>query len=304
MELEPSLSSRSRLHDVVNQSLEIRQYQRAHDLVGRALAEDPESAELHALRARIHLQQDKPADAERSAREALRIDPGDVFAKGILARATMLQGKNRESEGHFLDLLRRDASDTNSLLGYSSLQYRVGDLDKAEELVREVLRVDSTEASALRLLASIRLAQGAERDAAAAAATGLTLRPNKNVAHLSAGIAAFHRFRPFRARRLLREALRLDPEDASTQDAFREVDKNCRWPFVPYYWFTLVIKRVPGGVFGAWGVFVAFLYLSSAVGVPTPIRTVVAISYLLLCVYTWLTRPLMRLWVRLFPATL
>ncbi|MGE3166600.1 MAG: tetratricopeptide repeat protein [Planctomycetota bacterium] len=304
MERPSSQSSRSRLFEVVHQNLEIRQYGRAHELIERALAEEPDAASLHALRALVFLRQSRPADAEAAAREALLLDPEETAATRVLARSTMLQGRNRESEAHFLELLRRDPTDVDALCGYAWLQNSVGELEKAELLVREALRIAPTDADAQNLLSIVQLARGSSKQATLSNQVGLRLSPDDEVSHLAAAAAAFERFQPFRARRHVREALRIDPENTDTQEAFHDIDKHCRWPFLLYYGFGKLCGKIPGGALSVWAAVVAFVFLSDSLGVPRAVVVGISLGYLGLCVYTWLASPLMKVWVRLFPARL
>lgn len=107
--------------------------------------------------------------------------------------------------------------------------------------------------------------------------------------------------RPFQARRLLRDALRLDPTSKELESAWLEADRCCRWLYLPAYYFGLLSERLPGKQFLVWAIFVGFLMTARQLQWPSQTWAPVALVYLAFCIYTWIADPLVKLWTKLVP---
>ena len=105
---------------------------------------------------------------------------------------------------------------------------------------------------------------------------------------------------PFAAKRHLREALRLDPSDSEAEAAFLEADRATRWIYLPMYYWTLLVIRLPGRQFAVWGAVMAFAFLAPRFGLGD-VRLAVLGVYLVFAIYTWLALPLVKVWTRLRP---
>jgi tetratricopeptide (TPR) repeat protein len=183
---------------------------------------------------------------------------------------------------------------------YASLMLKTGHPDKAERLAREALRIDADLQSAHGMLGLV-LAERREKQAAHGHAEhSLALDPGHEGAHAAMGVTLLRTGHPLRARAHLREALRLDP-DPETEELFLQADKCARWIYLPMYWWTLLIDRLPGKQFTVWGVVVGGLVVAPALGVPDRLIVVVAIAYIAFVVYTWVADGLVAAWVRMRP---
>lgn len=166
-------------------------YDQALQTFDRALALTPEDADLHVWRARVLLNQNKPAlahraldaavrlepelpdavsaramvfyretkwaEAEATAREAMALDSDDLTAQNILSHSLMMRGRQQESEAHIRSRLERDPENdmTHVAAGYAAL--RRGDHENAATHFSEALRLDpDNEAAREGLLTSFR----------------------------------------------------------------------------------------------------------------------------------------------------
>ena len=148
----------------------------------------------------------------------------------------------------------------------------------------------------------ILVAQAKGQSAHEAGEQGLRLAPDHEVSHLSLGISYYQRGRPLKARKHLREALRINPGDHNTAETFREFDLSTRWIGLPFYYWSWLCEKIPGGPFAIWGLFIISTVAMDRMGVPTNIKTVVILSYVAFAIYTWIATPLTKLWVRWRPA--
>lgn len=273
-----------------------------HDLaLGRArehLNVRPDDPGMLALMGRALLGLSRRADAEVVARQALSLDPAQFQAMYLLGQLAMEEGRHREAESLYLQVLAQVPENAAVMVAYGILMHKVGDLDKAGRLARQALAVEPTNADAHRLLsasmtegrsvAGMRLARR-HGDAA------LRIEPGESQSHRIQGIHFLRTGRPFAAKRHLREALRLAPSP-ETETLFLAADRATRWCYLPMYYWTLMVGKLPGRQFAVWGLFVATILVAQALGVEPRTVNTVSIIYISVCIYTWLAVPIVKVW--------
>lgn len=276
-----------------------------HDLAERALSEglaqSPDDPRLHAELARTCLLKKDYPEAERVARGALAFDPANIVATSVLGGALIGLGRHAEAERVLLRGLQFDPNEPDLLVQYGALLYRAGHLVKAQQVIRRAIELEPENSDAHNLLTLILAESGDRRSAVGQGGRGISLDPAAGASHLTMGIALLQGGHPYRARRHLREALRIDPTD-ETAELFDNVDTFCRPPGIVFYWWGLLVDRLPGKQFALWIAFLVFLSVAPALHVPRDATTVIMVCYVSLALYTWIAWPLARLWVRIFPA--
>ena len=130
---------------------------------------------------------------------------------------------------------------------------------------------------------------------------GLRNAPEADFSHAMAGLTALRGGKPFQARKYLREALRLDPADQEVEELWLHADKCCRIPYLPYYYWSLLMDRLPGKQFAVWGVFVALMMMRRAFDIDSAAFNMIALGYVSFVIYTWVAEPLAALWIKIFP---
>lgn len=281
---------------------EIARYELAERTLREALIDAPESPDLHLHLGYVFEAQDRYDEAATCARDALGCDPNEAYALALLGDIASKSGRNVEAEKHYLAALQLGPNNADFLRRYSHLMFSVAQLDKAEGLIRAALEVEPDNPDGHSLLSLILTEQRQGGSAQAAGQTGLQVAPDRDVQHVSLGLAYYHRGRPRKARHHLREALRLDPDDSDTEELYHEVDRLCRWTALPYYYWSLLVDRLPGGPFAIWGAFLLSYYAMKHLGVSDSVLMWFSLSYLAFIIYTWLATPLTRAWIRLVPA--
>ena len=280
----------------------IERHDLAREELGRALARWPDIAELHVLLARSFHDEEQHEAALDEAQTALSMEPESVSALSMLSLVLMDMGRHQESEKHILVALSINPSDAHLYLVYGILLYKTGHVKKAEAALRKCLSIDPELSSAHSLLAQVLTEKSkSTREATPHSARGLVLNPDSDMSHVSAGHTALVGGRPFLARRHLREALRIDPTDDTIEEAWLHADKCCRLIYLPYYYWSLLLERLPGGPFAVWGLFIVFAMTAAPLGVPAEIITLVTIAYVAFVLYTWVAELLVMGWLKLRP---
>ena len=275
----------------------------AQDYARRALARSPQEVGAHIQLALARHGLGQTREGEERASEAIAIDPEAALAYGVRALLRTELGRYSEAEEDVLEALRLEPENGFLFRIYAQLVYKAGQLPKAEKLLRRALELDPEDENAEALLALV-LSEGKQKlRALHHGKRSLAHAPEEDFGHLALGIALVRAGRPFAARRALREALRLDP-DPETEQLFLETDQCCRVVYLPMYYWSLALQRLPGKNIGAWALFMLFVFGGRAAGLPPAVIGVGTLLYVALCLYSWIAPFLVKVWVKWFPARL
>ena len=280
---------------------EVGQYDRAASMLAEALQAHPGEGQLLSGLAWVECKRERYEQAESLAREALREEPEWVGAHIVLATALENQGKHSECERVLLEALRMDPEDPDLYFTYGRLIWQMGQLPKAKRLVEKALELDPSHSGGHGLLALVESELKRRKEAESAGAKGLALAPDEEGNQAAMGLVYFQSGRPFAARKHLREAVRMDPGDEDIHELFLEADKACRPVYLPMYYWSLLLEKLPGQQFLVWGIMIVVIKVMSAQGVAPFWLGLVVFSYLGFCIYTWFAEPLAKLWIRIFP---
>ncbi|MEM7261241.1 MAG: tetratricopeptide repeat protein [Planctomycetota bacterium] len=280
---------------------EIGRYDLAEEAALRALASDPDNAEYQVVLGWVYYSSDKHEQAEECANRAIGVDPECARALALLGLVHHARGRNQLSEECFLAALRLEPTHSVYLYQYGALLHSVGEHSKAEKLVRACLEQDPDNSAAHSLLS---LVQGERQQSRAARDSGevaVGLAPDDDFPHYSMGLAYFRSGRLFKAKRHLREAARLDPEDEAVVESYELADWYSRWTAILFYYFGVAVGRIPGAQYTLWGTFVALVFVGPSLGLDPGLVNKIAYFYLAVVIYTWLATPITNLWVKLRP---
>lgn len=308
-DFDPSLGSDAaaggaRFARTAERYLDANRPQQAEEEARKGLAVEPDSAPLHMLLGVSLFHQDKLDDAMRALEETVARDAQWAAPLGLMGVLETNAGNHSRAEKLLLDALAIDPEAPELYVYYGQLLLKTGHLDKATKLAERALAIDADEAQAHRLLSLIHSERNETGAARAHSARSLAHEPDEDVAHIAEGVALLRSGHPFQAKRHLREALRIDPADADTEELWLEADKATRWIHLPMYYWSLAMERIPGAQFTVWIGFIALLTLGRRVEGAGSAILGIAYFYIGFCVYTWVAEPLVRGWVRLFPPRL
>lgn len=278
------------------------QIDRAIRTIEEAIAENPEDADLHARVAWFRHRMDRTEDAVDAAERALALDPENIEAIWVLGDVCRERGENTAAEAHFLEGLRIWPDGPFLLRSYGHLMLSVGELDKARKLLEASRERDPEDEVTHSLLGLLEARRSRTGESFEHSQRGLEVAPDASAPHLARAAVAFGSGRIFRARRSVREALRIDPTNEAAAELHDDIDLHARWLVLPYYIYSVVVTKLPGEQFLLWGGFIALSYGMKALGVPNEIRLPIVLTYVGFCLYTWVAVPIGRAWVRLRPS--
>ncbi|MGA2427474.1 MAG: tetratricopeptide repeat protein [Candidatus Acidiferrum sp.] len=144
----------------------------------KAYALDPKSPVIGERLAEMYWKAQRQHDAIAEAQEILKRDPNDVPTRRLLARIYLrLLGNLSENGGQseiaaraieqYKEIYRLDPSDTESALWLARLYRLRNEHDKAEEVLRAILKADPDDEPAIEQLTQLLLDEGKSTDAVA-----------------------------------------------------------------------------------------------------------------------------------------
>lgn len=279
---------------------QIGRHDLAEDFARRALAKTPNLAEAHVQLALAEHGRGRTKEGLQLLDSARELAPGHARIHGLRALLLTQLGRYRDAEESALEALRLDPDDAFLFRIYGQLCFKAGQLDKAEKLLRRSLEIEPEDESASALLALILAEANKQSHALQHGRRSLALAPDEDLGHLALGVTLLRGGRPFAARRHLREALRIDP-DADAEGMFLQADRCCRLVYLPMYYWSLAVDRLPGKNIGAWALFLVFLFGGRAAGVPELVLNTGTVLYVGMCLYSWVADAIVRGWVKLVP---
>ncbi len=291
----------SRHVETARHLIEVERFDLAEKHLRAAMTSDPEDSATHTILGWVLKAQDNLVEAEEEARAALALDPADTSALRLLADIREDEGEHQEAEEILLEALRLSPVDPHLFCDYAYLMYKTGHLDKAERLTRRALQQDPESERAHALLSSVLSERDKDSESLAHGEHAVRLAPEEESSHAAVGLAHIQGGRPFAARSAFREALRHSPSDPTLEELYEHADFQCRWTYLPMYYLSLVLQRIPGGPFALWGGFVVVLMALRSTDVDSSTVSAIAIGWLCLCVYTWVASPITKAWIKLVP---
>jgi len=191
----------------------------------KAYALDPKSAVIGERLAEMYWKAQRVHDAVAEAQEILKRDPDDVQTRRLLARIYIrslgdLNANGGQSEianraiEQYKEIYRLDPSDTESALWLARLYRLRNEHDKAEDVLRGILKTDPDNESAIEQLTQLLLDEGKSSDAVALL-EGLTSRAPSPVLLDLLGDAYTQTKDLAKAEQAYRKAVELDSSELS-----------------------------------------------------------------------------------------
>lgn len=166
-----------------------REYDKALERLGEAIAEDPGIMEARQVRGQIYMELDRPAEAIEECRAALDIDPEYETAIFTMAQAFRKIKKYDEAAAGFERLIQMDPKDPKPYLNLGEISIDTGDLDSAVSHLEKAVAADPEHSAvAHNLLGSVYLEKKLFEPAEREIRTSLEMRPQMPDAHYNLGL--------------------------------------------------------------------------------------------------------------------
>ncbi|MHA4855046.1 tetratricopeptide repeat protein [Rhodococcus sp. MSC1_016] len=206
--------------------LAVRRHLDAERELRRALADEPQHAEAHAVLAVVLAGLDRSAESVSEARESVRLAPDWWYPHYVAGRMFYYAGNNEEALHAALAATTIDPTVSSIWILIARVHLARRELAWAMAAIREGLTHDPENSELLSLM-SLALTDARDVPGALAwAEQAIRLEPESPFAHLVYGFAVRATEKPERAYAAFREALRLDPTMDAARDALVETVKR------------------------------------------------------------------------------
>lgn len=274
----------------------------ALETLRRALGQDPDDAEAHALLSLVLLALKRPHAAGHEAGIALSLEPELPLVHTAAASVAMARRRFKDAEQHLTRLLELEPDDVGNLL----LQARYFDLTGQKERKREALRraiaLAPDDPDTLVALGEDALERGDVKRAEQWARDALAARPEFQDGLVLMGQVYLRQGRIEDAREHALWALR---QDATAEGALRLLSsiKARQSPLLGLWWRYAMFMGSLGegkGTLVLLGMFVVYRFATLAakdLGQPT-LSSFIQLAWLAFAVYTWVGPSLFQRMVR------
>jgi tetratricopeptide (TPR) repeat protein len=287
---------------VADAFLETERSEPARRAIVAALASSPQDPRLHAMLGRIALVEEHWKQAEECFGRALALAPNEAPYHCGIVLALVERGRYPQAEKAVLRALELDPELAWAWELYARVMHDTGHLDKARKLLRKSLALDPESESAHHLLSLVESERHERPAAAHHSREGLRVAPAEASSHAVEAARLLQSGHPFQARAAVREALGLDAGADHLVELYLQIDRCCRWIYLPMYYWSLLVERLPGGPVAVWFAFAGFVVARHLLKLEHAAFDVLVFAYIVLVVYTWVADPLTNFWIRLRPA--
>lgn len=283
---------------------QISRFAEAETELRRALAQQPQNAQAHALLSLCLVKQEKLPDAEMEAIEAISLAPDWDHAH--YCHSVVLQERRRyaDAETAALEAVRLDPTSPDNYARLAITRYAQRKWQPSLDAALEGLRYDAEHADCMSLRAMALTQLGRQGEAIATVDQSLSRNPDDAYAHANKAWALLHEGKPRPALDHFREALRLNPTNEYAKSGMVEALKArnpiYRWILAYFLWMARLDDRVRWGVILG-GYFGSRVLNSVARNSPdlAPWILPLQILYLLFVLMTWFAMPIFNLLLRL-----
>jgi tetratricopeptide (TPR) repeat protein len=193
----------------------------------KAYALDPKSPVIGERLAEMYWKAQRIKDAVTEAQEILKRDPNDLNSRRLLGRIYLrslgdFNGSNPQSDTvahaieQYREIHRLDPGDTESALWLARLYRLKNEHDRAEEVLRNILKSDPENESAVEQLTQLLMDEG-KNDEAIALLEGITARSASPATYDLLGDAYTQAHQLAKAEQAYRKAVEIDPAELSHQ---------------------------------------------------------------------------------------
>jgi tetratricopeptide (TPR) repeat protein len=189
----------------------LNKYAEAEVEFRKALAENPGDVPSHAMLALMLAGQNKFDKARKEGLEAVRLAPDAAYPFYILSIIDSLGGRKKDAEKSIKEALRLDPTDPDYYEHAGELKFANKKWQETIKLAEEALQYDPQHVNSLNLLSRTLLRIGRFNEAQKWIDLSLSLQPENSTTHANKGWVLVNQGRAKEAFEHFREALRLDP---------------------------------------------------------------------------------------------
>lgn len=191
-----------------------KRHTEAEQQIRLALSLKPGFPQLHEDLGRVLLAQSRHTEAQETLERAIQLEPGLVTAHKLLAKAALALGQDAGADEHIQQFLAQD--EHNAKLANAAEKLRAGQVDSAITELKEILRKEPDNVSAMRLLATAYWQETKNfSDAEAWLRRATSIAPDFTAAWLTLGPVLLETNKYMEAIEAYQQAIRSQPDHAA-----------------------------------------------------------------------------------------
>ncbi len=265
--------------------------QRTLELLATGSPELASDSQYWYLRGYALLRLNRDVEAEGAVRQGLIAEPESIPLLYVLALALTEQDRLREAEAAILTVLRQEPEAAFALCAYARLVARARQFDKAERLLAAAAALEPGSDNVARSRWYVAYLSGDGNVAVARGREYLALDPESAHAHHALGVSLAADGVTREAARHLRRAVQAAPEERTYARAARTARQGSHWLLLPLW----PLQKL--GTAGFWLIGIGGMAALRAAGW-TEVAAVWIMTYLSICIYSWIVPPVLRWWDR------
>ncbi len=277
----------------IERLLEVGRLREAGELIGKALAEDPDDVDIRTAAGRLYYLANDNDEARAQLQSALVNAPKHRVARFMLHLVHVEEEEFDQAEALITELIREEPANATFLALYARLMVLTFHIDKARALLEEAYRLDPHDREARFVNLLIAVVERRRGDADEQLADLLRESPDDQRVLWSLYRVLCERRRHRAAFAIGQQLLRLQPTNTSLIEALVELRTLTHWVAIPAYPFT---RWGWGAVAAAW--ITAIVVIRAIAKVNPPLAGTLGLIYFVYVVYTWVYPPLLKRWIR------
>ena len=272
----------------------------------KALAEEPDSVELHFLRTALLTGMERGSEAVKAAKTALRIAPDHPYSHHAMAMANLELGDLEQAMSSARELLRIDPDYSPGHLMAASIFARKAKWEEALRAVDDSLELDPEGVAALNLKSTILTQMGRLEEAEAVSSMAAKQNPENPGALCAMGWRYLSMGDYKSARSMYAQALRMDPMDETAKAGLLQALQGDSLFFRPLFRLQMWMSTL--GQNGAWAFIIVAYFVGRGIyrlGKTYPeygwALDPIYYIYIFLVLMTWIGNPAFYTLMRLAP---
>jgi tetratricopeptide (TPR) repeat protein len=277
------------MDSMIDHYMEMRRYEKVKDLIGQALADQPEEARYYYLLAVCAYNLDDYEEVDHHLKQAMAFGFHSQKVHQLYGHLYTETGQWVKAEQAYLEALRENPNDAPVHAAYAFLLKKTGHSDKADKLMQMAMQLDPNDSEVIRCRHLFGIASQNRKEQIHALELYMQVADNEITKEIQLGLNALFRNRTKAAREHFRQAFLMDPTNMRLAEIMNDLDQVQHILMAPIRW----INRI-GGAAVFWIVGIGSISVTRALGW-LQVSIVLLIIYISWVIYSWLATPLLKL---------
>lgn len=223
--------------------IERRKFGKAQELIGKALSQYPDSADIHSLQAYLCMEQDQYEEAFRAIGTAIACAPDDARLFYLKARIHLGLHDDDKAEKSLNTAISLDPQDPYAFSLKAVILLQTERAHDALKFARLGLSLAPENSYCKNVLSAVLIQRGQSKEAEVMLREMLYDNPTNADVHAQLGQVCMRQAKFKSARQHFQEALTLNPNDESARTGMQESIKSANWLYRQLMKYTFWLEK-------------------------------------------------------------